>query len=181
MVSCSRLRRQWAKLDASRCFCFSCSFAARKIKLLEFFSGCSRLSCSLGLVLSGDDIADIDILCRLLGLSLLLPSLQLGLLRTIKLLLKLFRNDELPDSLTITEWVLILFLSYTLNRGIIEQELMLHMVLEPHHYVIPNCEESVQTLTHNVNDASVNVGIEMPAFDVPLIASFDRNGEADWD
>ena len=58
---------------------------------------------------------------------------------------------------------------------------MFEMVLESHDYVVPNGAEPVLSCAHFFHNASVDMGIEMPALDVVHIASFYGHGEADRD
>ena len=62
-----------------------------------------------------------------------------------------------------------------------EQELILHMVLEPHYNIVPNCAESVLTRLHLRHDASVDMSVKMPALDIAHVAPLYRDGEADGD
>ena len=62
-----------------------------------------------------------------------------------------------------------------------EHKLVFDMVLESHDYVVPNGAEPVLTRAHFLHDASVDMGIEMPALNVAHIASLDGHGEANRD
>ena len=98
--------------DSSRsCWCgrFRRCLSAGKVKFLELFA-ITRLGSCLSLVLSWDNVSNINILGRLCSLSLLLSIFELCPLRAVILLLELFGDDELLHSLAISNRVLILFL-----------------------------------------------------------------------
>jgi hypothetical protein len=61
-----------------------------------------------------------------------------------------------------------------------KKELIFHVVLEPHYYVVPNCAESVLTLPHFIHHTSVHMRVEVPTLNVRQVASFDWNSDADW-
>ena len=62
-----------------------------------------------------------------------------------------------------------------------EDELMLHVMLEAHDQVVPNCAESIMTLTHFLNYAGVEVRIEVPTLDITHVAPLDGHCETERD
>ena len=133
------------------------------------------------LILSRDNVTNIDVLWGAFLRFFPLSFVKFGFLIAEILFLKLFWNDELVDCLTIADRVLILLFLGQLDRPLMEQELIFHMVLESHYNVVPNCAESVLILPHLRHNTSVDVSVEMPALDIVHVASLDWDGEANRD
>ena len=76
--------------------------------------------------------------------------------------------------------LILLFLAH-LDRLLVDDKLVLHMVLEPHDHVVPHGSEPMAILTHLSHNACVHMSIEMPTLNVSQVFTFDGDCEAHRD
>ena len=130
------------------------------------------------MVFTRDNVTNVNV--SLLRLSrLLLPSiLKLPSLLLIKVLLELFRNGELSDSLSATNGTFILLFLCEFYSSFVEEELVFDMVLEPHNDVVPDGAHPFLTLTHFGSDTGVYVSIKVPTLNISKVSSLNGHREA---